>query len=135
MRSPSPTLTRRLLVEAGLARTRPKLSLDLIKGDAADVQHDQKVVEHIGSLSDRALAVLGYGGDGRLHRLFAELLGALRHAAIDQLARVGHVRTRLRTFANTLFQVMEGERRHAVFLSIIRKNFPNHSSRAAPCAR
>src|SRR5580704_8560307 len=119
MRSPSPTLTRRLLVKAGLARTRPKLSLDLIEGDAADVQHDQKVVEHVGSLGDRALAILGYSSDGRLYGLFAELLGALRHTAVDQLPRVRHVRTLLRAFPNTLFQVMEGERRHAVFLSIL----------------
>src|SRR5580700_9451578 len=103
MGTPSPTLARRLLVEAGLTRARAKLSLNLIEGDAADVQHDQKVVEHVSRLRDRPLTVLRDGRDGRLDRLFAELFGALGHAAVNQPPRVGHVRALFCAVLNTLF--------------------------------
>ena len=56
------------------------------------MERDQKVVEHVGGLRDRSLAILRYGRDGRLDGLFAELFGALGHPAVDQLPRVGNVR-------------------------------------------
>ena len=48
--------------------------------------------------------------------------GALSHAAVNQLAGVGNVRALFCAVLNALFQVMEGERRHAVFLSILEQN-------------
>ena len=52
-------------------------------------------------------------GDHGLDRLLAELLGAMRHAPVDELARIGDVRARLRALLHALFEVMQGEVRHA----------------------
>ena len=57
---------------------------------------DQQVVEEIGRLGDDAVAILGDRRDRRLHRLLAQLLGAVGDAAIDELAGIGDVGTRLR---------------------------------------
>src|SRR3974390_425139 len=62
---------RRLLVKAGLTRARPALGLDLVKLDAARMQHDEKVIEHVGGLPDHPLAVFADGGDRRFDRFLA----------------------------------------------------------------
>src|SRR5580704_5830963 len=102
-------LARRLLVEARLAGARAELGLDLRERDAAGVEHDQEMVEHVGGFADDALAVFADRGNRRLDRLLAEFLGAMRHAAVEQLARVGHVGAFLRARLDALFEVVEGE--------------------------
>ena len=49
--------------------------------------HEQ-VVDEVGRLGDDTTAVLGDSGDGDLDRLFTELLGAVRHAFVDERSRV-----------------------------------------------
>ena len=78
----------------------------------------QKVIEHVGGFRDHAALVLANRGKRGLDRLLAELFGALGHAAVEQLSRIGHVRALLGAALHALFQVMEGERCHVRFLSI-----------------
>ena len=63
--------------------------LDLGELDAARLQHNEQMVEQVGGLGDQVLAILGHGRERGLHRLLAELLGAMRHALVDQLAGIG----------------------------------------------
>src|SRR5580704_10268718 len=102
-------LARRFLVEARLPRARAELGLDFGERDAAGMEHDQEMVEHVGGLADDALTVFADRGNRRLDRLLAEFLGAMRHAAVEQLARVGHVGAFLRARLDALFEVVEGE--------------------------
>ena len=55
------------------------------------------------------LAVLADRRDRRLDRFLAELLGAMRHAAVEELARIGHVGARLRARLDAFFEIVEGE--------------------------
>jgi 2-hydroxychromene-2-carboxylate isomerase len=100
-----------------LARARAKLGLDLIELDASGVQHDEEVIEHVGGFSDQPLTVLANRGNRGLDRFFTELLGALRHAAVQKLAGIGHVRALLRAHFDPFFQVMEGEAAHGLSLA------------------
>src|SRR5580704_3364438 len=64
-------LARRLLVEARLQRTRAEFGLDFRKRDAAGMEHDQEMVEHVGGFADHALTVFADRGNRRLDRLLA----------------------------------------------------------------
>ena len=96
-----------------------KLGLDLVESDAARLQHHQQMIKHVGGFRDQAVAIVladrGYRG---FHRLLAQLLGAMVHAVVQQLAGVGHVRAPVRAGLHALFQIMERETRSCVFLSI-----------------
>src|SRR6185437_3701114 len=105
-------LARRFLVEAGLAGARPELGLDLVERDAAHVEHDQKVIEHVGGFGDGPLAILSDRRDRRFDRLLAELLGTMRHAPVDELARIRHVGAGLSAVAHAFLEIMECKRRH-----------------------
>ena len=82
-------LARRLLVEAGLRGSRAERRFDLGKLHAPRFQHDQQMVEQVGGLVNQVLAIVADGGKRGLHRLFAELLGAMLDALVEELARVG----------------------------------------------
>ena len=56
------------------------------------MQHDEQMVKHVRALSDRPLAVLGNSGEHGFDRLFAEFLGALGNAAVEQFSGVGFLR-------------------------------------------
>src|SRR5262249_61186451 len=47
-----------------------------------------------------------------LDRLLAELLGAMRHALVEEPARIRRMGARLRAFLHALFEIAEGEVRH-----------------------
>ncbi len=68
--------------------------------DAARLEHDQQVIEQVGGLRDQPLAVLGDRRERGLDRLLAELLGAMRHALVEQLARIGRLGARLRALVH-----------------------------------
>src|SRR5256885_5808615 len=89
------TLARRLLVESGPTGAVEQLGLNVGERDAARMQHDQKMVDEIGTLRDQPLAILADGGKRRLDRLLAEFLGAMGDPAVEQLAGVGQVGARL----------------------------------------
>src|SRR5580704_88042 len=123
-------LARRLFVEAGLQRARAELGLDLRERDAAGMEHDQEMVEHVGGLADHPLAVLADRGNRCLDRFLAEFFGAMRHATVQEPARIGHVGTRLRARLDALFEVVEGEcLSHGAFLSPLAKIFSSHCSK------
>ena len=73
---------------------------------------DQQVVKHVGRLRDHVIPILADRGERCLHGLLAELLGAMAHPAVDELAGVGHLRTGLGALLYALFQVVKGERSH-----------------------
>jgi hypothetical protein len=79
---------------------------------SSGVKHDKKVIEHVGGLGDHAALILADGGNRRLDRFFAELFGAMNHAAVEQFPRVGNVGALLRAVLHALFQVVEGELGH-----------------------
>jgi hypothetical protein len=78
------------------------------------MQHDQKMVEHVGRFADQAVAVLARRCDHGLDRLFAELLGALRCAPVEQLARVGFLGRRLGALIDALLKIADGKFAHTV---------------------
>src|ERR1700692_2728290 len=114
---PSAALARGFFFEARLARARAELGLDLVKRDAADVEHDKKVIEHVGGLPDHAALILADRGNRRLDGLLAELFGAMEDAAVEQSAGVRNIRTLPRAVLHALFQVMEGKIGHASSLA------------------
>ena len=77
-----------LLIKAGLLRAALQLTFDFSERDASRMEHHEQMVEKIGRFGDDPVAVLGEGGDGNFDRLLAELLGAVRHASIDERPRV-----------------------------------------------
>src|SRR3984957_1406336 len=103
---------RGLFVKAGLAGSGAELGLDFVERDAAGMKHDQKMIKHVGGLSDDAVLVLADRGDGGFNGLFTELFGALGDAAVEQLSRVGNVRAFLGAGLYTLFQIMKAELGH-----------------------
>src|SRR5262245_31932259 len=82
-------LTRRLLVEPRLHGARFQRGLDLGELHAARLEHDQQMIDEVGGLGDQVLAILRHRGQRRLHRLLAELLGAMDDTPVDQLASIG----------------------------------------------
>ena len=76
--------------------------LHLRERDPARREHDQQMVDEVGRLRDQPLTILLDRGDHGLDRLLAELLGAMRHALVEELARVGGVRARLRALLYAL---------------------------------
>src|SRR4051794_11400998 len=84
----STALTGGLLVEARIGGALGEHGLDLGELDAARLEHNEQMIKQVGCLGDQVLAILGYGGKGGLHRLLAELLGAMRHALVEQFAGV-----------------------------------------------
>src|SRR5579862_257740 len=108
----SAALARCLFVKARLARARAKLDLNLVESYAAGVQHDQEVIEHVGGFRRHAAFVLADCGERGLDRLLAEFFRAVRHTAIEQLSRIGHIRAFAGALLNTLFQIVQRERGH-----------------------
>src|SRR5579884_575631 len=108
----STAFARGLLLEPRLPGARAKLGFDLIKADAARVQHDHQVVQQVGRFRDHALVVLADRGERGFDGLFAQLLGAMIDAAIEQLARIGWLGTGPRPVLHTLFQVMKCKSGH-----------------------
>src|SRR5579863_342921 len=80
IRIASAALARRFFVEARLTGARAKFGLDLVEADAAGMQHNQQVIEHVGRFADQTRFILADRGDDRLDRFFAEFLGALGDA-------------------------------------------------------
>src|SRR5207247_6035194 len=78
----------------------------------ARLEHDYKMVDEVVVFSDQARAILFDGRQHGLDRLLAELLGAMRHALVEEPARVRRVRARLRALLHALFEIAEGEIRH-----------------------
>ena len=56
--------------------------------------------------------VLADGGDGSLERFLAKLFGAMGDAAVEQLARIGHVGAFLGTLAQAQLEIVQGEVGH-----------------------
>src|ERR1051326_4547330 len=126
--SPSPTrcsmetLSRQMLpVRAGRFFLESRFlgagfeqGLDLRELDAAGVQHDQEVIQHVGGFPDHAIAVLGGDRQHGLDGLLAEFLGALRGALIEELAGVGLLGRGGGAVDDALLQVSEGELAHGL---------------------
>src|SRR6516225_8054224 len=70
------------------------------------------MVDEIGDFRDQARAILLDRRQHGLDRLLAELLGAMRHALVEEPARIGGMRARLRALLHALFEIAEGEVRH-----------------------
>ena len=80
--------------------------LDLGERDAARLQHDEQMVEQVGGLGDQVLAILADRRERGLDRLLAELLGAMRHALVEQLAGVGLLGARRGALVHAGFEVV-----------------------------
>ena len=85
-----------------------ELRLDLGERDAARLQHHQQMIEQVGGLGDQALAVFADRRERGLDRLLAELLGAMRHALVEQLARVGLLGARRGALVHARFEIVRG---------------------------
>src|SRR5262245_7682791 len=70
------------------------------------------MVDEVGGFRDQAPAIFLYGGQHGLDRLLAELLGAMRHALVEEPARIGRMGACLRALLYALFEVVEGEVGH-----------------------
>ena len=95
--------------------SRAEFGLDLCKRDAANVQHDEQVIKKVSRFADHALAILADRRNRRLDSLLAELFRAMRHTAVEELARIGDFRARLRAVPHAFLEVLQGER-HGTFL-------------------
>src|SRR5262249_14143380 len=78
----------------------------------ARLEHDQQVVDEVGGFRDQARAILLDRRQHGLDRFLAELLGAMRHALVEQPARIGGMGARLRALVHALFEIAEGDVRH-----------------------
>ena len=105
-------LARRFLVEAGLRRARREHALHLGELDAARLQHNEQMVKQVRRLGDQVLAIIADRRERGLHRLLAELLGAMRHALLDQLAGVGLLGAFRRALMHPGFEIVQRERSH-----------------------
>src|SRR6266536_5200868 len=110
--SGSAPLARRLFGPSRLARAFGELCFHVRQRDPARLEHAQQVVDEVGGFSDQARAILLDSRQHGLDRLLAELLGAMRHALVEEPARVRRVRARLRALLHALFEIAEGEIRH-----------------------
>src|SRR5215471_9151001 len=70
------------------------------------------MVDEVGRFRDQARAILLDRRQHGLDRLLAELLGAMRHALVEEPARIRGMSARLRAFLHALFEIAEGEVRH-----------------------
>src|SRR5262249_41071871 len=70
------------------------------------------MVDEIGGFRDQARAILLDRRQHGFDRLLAELLGAMRHALVEEPARIRRMGARLRAFLHALFEIAEGEVRH-----------------------
>src|SRR5262249_17193654 len=124
--APSPcsaALARRLFGQSRLARALGELCLDVRERDAARLEHDQQMVDEVGSFGDQARAILLDRRQHGLDRLFAQLLGAMRHALVEELARVGRIGARFRPRLDALFKLVEAEVGHRL-CSALAKHLP-----------
>ena len=83
--------------------------LDIGKRNAARFQHHQQMIEQIGGFGGQPVAIGADRGERGFDRLFAELLGAVLDALVEQLARIGNVRARLGALVNPPLEIVEGE--------------------------
>jgi hypothetical protein len=102
----------RLFGDAGLAGTARQHGFDLGELDIPRRQQDQQVIEEIGRLLDEAFATFRNGSEREFHRFLAELLGALRDAAVEQLAGVGKVGAGGGARVDAAFEIVNGEGFH-----------------------
>src|SRR4051812_11251550 len=70
------------------------------------------MVDEVGRFGGQPLLVLIDRGNRGLECLLAHFLGAMRHAAVEQLARIGHLGAFLGALLHALFEVVEVEIGH-----------------------
>src|SRR5262249_21367321 len=112
---PPPSLApprRRSFGRAPPPRRLGELCLHVGERNPARLEHDQQVVDEVGGFRDQARAILLDRRQHGLDRLLAELLGAMRHALVEQPARIRGMGARLRALVHALFEIAEGEVRH-----------------------
>src|SRR5438270_13264423 len=68
--------------------------------------------DQVGTFGDQVAAVVFDRGDDRLHRLLAELFGAVPRALVQELARVGRLSAGDRAGINGGGEIVKGETRH-----------------------
>src|SRR5574337_1450747 len=102
-------LAGRLLLVAASSSAAFELRHDLIEGDAARLQCDQKMIKHVGRLGAHRPFVLGRRGDGELDRLLAELARAMGRPLIEQALRVGLRRAAARASGDGFGEIVERE--------------------------
>ncbi len=80
-------------------------------------------------MSVKMIAVVLHRGDHRFHRLFAELLGAMLRALVEQLSRIGRLAARRGAGIDGGGQIVNGETRHRQKLSTRAHQEERHSLR------
>src|SRR5438477_6140851 len=123
---------RRLLVKAGDADALRQRGLHLVERYGARLEQNQKMIKQIGRFGDQPLAAFTDRRQRGLDRLLAELLGAMRHALVEQLARIGGLGTRGGALFDAGRQVVEGEARHEKSSSISAGGWAAKSSCVEP---
>src|SRR6478672_9892717 len=105
-------LARRLLFESGDTGPLLERGFDFLELHAARFQKHQQMKQQVCAFRDQMVAVLADGGDHGLHRLLAELFGAMLRPPVQELAGVRRLPARLGAGIDDAGQIMNRETRH-----------------------
>src|SRR5208282_2577660 len=106
-------LARRLLLVAALPRAALQFAHHGLKRDAARLQHDEQMIEHVGGFGANRLFVLSCRGDRQFDRLLAELAGAMGGALVQQAAGIGLAAARFGAARDCFGEIVKGEHRRS----------------------
>ena len=96
----------------GHRRALRQRGLDILELHAAGLQQHQQMKQQIGALGDQVIAIILDRGDHGFDRLFAEFLGTMLRALVQQLAGVGRLSARCGAGIDGGGQIMDRETRH-----------------------
>src|ERR1700748_1425464 len=105
-------LARPLFSKPGHRGALGQRRLDIRKTDPARLQQHEQMKHQVGALGDQMRAIVLNRRDHGLHRLFAEFLGAVLGALVEQLLRIRGLAARRGAGIDGGSKIMNGETRH-----------------------